>query len=254
MEGLNTTCFGRLRRMEQVAESVFSLGSRSHNFYLVVEDQQVSVIDAGCIREWSELTGAVAELGLVLGDISGVVATHVHADHLGLGRQMQSEGLPVSVHEADEPRALGTYQGRFGAKATELPLWSIRAWANMLPMMLAGVTSFEPLETVDTFVDGDTLDIPGRPMVIHTPGHTEGHTMFHCASLGILFTGDGLVTMDLLGSRRGPQRMRPVFDLDTAQAGRSLNRVRDIDADLLLPGHGRPWEGSPGRAVELASN
>ena len=78
--------------------------------------------------------------------------------------------------------------------------------------------------------------------------------MFHCASLGILFTGDGLVTMDLLGSRRGPQRMRPVFDLDTAQAGRSLDRIREIDAGLLLPGHGRPWEGSPERAVELASN
>ncbi len=53
--------------------------------------------------------------------------------------------------------------------------------------------------------------------------------MFHCESLGILFTGDGLVTMDLLGSRRGPQRMPPVFDLDTAQARRSLDRIRGID-------------------------
>lgn len=238
--------------MQQVADGIHRLGSRSHNFYLIVENGQSTVIDAGCVGEWAELTDAVGSLGLVLGDISAVAVTHVHADHLGLGRKMQSEGLSVSVHEADEPRAIGTYEGRFGAKATDLPLWSPRAWWNMIPMMRAGVTNFDELDSVGTFADGETLDVPGRPTVIHTPGHTEGHTMFHCESLGVLFTGDGLVTMDLLGTSRGPQRMPPVFDLDTEQAGESLHRIRNVDAELLLPGHGEPWAGTPQMAVDLA--
>lgn len=76
--------------------------------------------------------------------------------------------------------------------------------------------------------------------------------MFHCPEAGILFTGDGLVTMDLLGPGKGPQPMRPVFDVDTSQARASLDRIVDLEAELLLPGHGDSWVGSPADAVAMA--
>ena len=240
--------------MQRVAGDIFRLGSRSHNFYLLVEDGQSTIIDAGCSGEWSQLISALDTLELKPGDVHAVIATHVHADHIGLAPRLEKEGVPVSVHAADEPRALGKYEGRFSARATDLPLWSLRAWKNMLPIMRAGVMRHDHLEQVATFSDGSELDVPGRPVAIHTPGHTEGHTMFLCAAAGVLFTGDGLVTMDLLGSRVGPQRMPAVFDLDSDAAGRSLQRIVDIEADLLLPGHGDPWEGTPRRAVELAAS
>ncbi|MGB7859644.1 MAG: MBL fold metallo-hydrolase, partial [Acidimicrobiia bacterium] len=110
----------------------------------------------------------------------------------------------------------------------------------------------EHLDSVGTFSDGDTLDLPGHPIAVHTPGHTEGHTMFHCPDLGLLFTGDGLVTMDLLGSAVGPQIMEQRFHLDSAKASASLDRIVDLDANKLLPGHGAPWDGSPAEAVALA--
>lgn len=76
--------------------------------------------------------------------------------------------------------------------------------------------------------------------------------MFHCPDLGLLFTGDGLVTMDLLGSAKGPQVMKPIFHVDDNQMRRSLERVAKLDAGLLLPGHGEPWKGRPDQAVQLA--
>jgi len=33
--------------------------------------------------------------------------------------------------------------------------------------------------------------------------------------------------------------------LDTDQALGSLDRIVELDADLMLPGHGAPWAGSP---------
>jgi glyoxylase-like metal-dependent hydrolase (beta-lactamase superfamily II) len=131
-------------------------------------------------------------------------------------------------------------------------MFRIRTLRNMLPLVRAGVMSLDHLETVGTFRDGDTLDVPGRLTAIHTPGHTEGHAMFHAPHVGILFTGDGLVTMDLLGSGRGPQPMPAVFDLDHDEAISSLDRVEGLDATLLLPGHGQPWHGPPSEAVAAA--
>ena len=58
--------------------------------------------------------------------------------------------------------------------------------------------------------------------------------------------------MDLLEPKEGPQAMPEVFDLDHDQAVRSLDRIEDLPAELLLPGHGRPWWGSPSDAVAAA--
>lgn len=236
--------------MEQVALNVYRLGSRSHNFYLMTDEGEATLIDAGCSREWLQLENALETLGMSPESVSAIVATHGHADHLGLGGRAQREGIEVRIHEDDETRALGTYTGRFSAEATDLPMYRISTWKNFLPMLRAGVTKLDQLERVGTFSDGDVLDVARRPRVVHTPGHTEGHTMFHCAEDGILFTGDGLITMDLLGNTTGPQMIDPIFNLDTDTAYESLHRLASIDAETLLPGHGDPWRESPKTAAQ----
>ena len=210
------------------------------------------MIDAGCSKEWSSLTRALDSLGLHADAVSGVVATHSHADHFGLARQAVDAGIPVRVHVDEEPRALGTYTGRYAASASDLPPFSIRTLRNFLPMMRAGVMSLDHLEEVGTFTDGEQLDLPGGLTAIHTPGHTEGHAMFHSAELGLLFSGDGLITMNLTGANEGPQMIGDVFNNDPAQAWSSLDRIKNVNASKLLPGHGDPWNGSPARAVQLA--
>jgi glyoxylase-like metal-dependent hydrolase (beta-lactamase superfamily II) len=238
--------------MRQIADSVFALGSRGHNYYLLRDGDEVTMVDAGCSREWGRLLGALDELGLSVDAVSGVVATHSHSDHFGLARRAADEGIDVHVHEDEESRALGTYSGRYAASPSEIPMFRIHTLRNFLPLVFAGVMSLDHLETVRTFRDGETLDLPGTPTAIHTPGHTEGHTMFHVPHLGILFTGDGLVTMDLLGSDSGPQMMPETFDLDHTQAIASLDRIEALDASMLLPGHGQPWRASPAEAVGAA--
>ncbi|HSG78268.1 MAG TPA: MBL fold metallo-hydrolase [Acidimicrobiia bacterium] len=238
--------------MRPVADGVYALGTRGHNFYVLRDGNEATVIDAGCSREWKKLEKGLASIGLALDAVAGIVATHSHADHLGLGKRAAAEGISVSVHEDERSRALGTYSGRFAVSSSELPMFRIRTLRNFLPMVFAGVTKFEHLDEVGTFSDGDRLDLPGTPVVVHTPGHTEGHTMFHCPQFGLLFTGDGLVTMDLLGPGTGPQLIEKRFNLDHDQAGASLDRIVGLEADTLLPGHGSPWQGSPAEAVALA--
>ena len=120
----------------------------------------------------------------------------------------------------------------------------------LFALLRAGITRAPRVKDIETFDDGETLDVPGRPRAIHTPGHTEGHAAFYMEDRGLLFTGDGLVTMNLKGGRRGPQLLAEVFHTDAEQARASLSLMKDLDTNLVLPGHGDPWSGQARAAVE----
>jgi glyoxylase-like metal-dependent hydrolase (beta-lactamase superfamily II) len=103
------------------------------------------------------------------------------------------------------------------------------------------------LQQVATFGDGASLDVPGSPRVILTPGHTPGSAALHVASLGALFVGDAFATYAVTTGARGPQ-VAP-FTADAAQAIESLTRLDAISADHVLPGHGDPWTGGIDEAI-----
>ena len=49
------------------------------------------------------------------------------------------------------------------------------------------------------------LEVPGRPRVIHAPGHSPGCVAFHFERQRALIVGDVLFELNLLTGRRGPQ-------------------------------------------------
>jgi glyoxylase-like metal-dependent hydrolase (beta-lactamase superfamily II) len=103
------------------------------------------------------------------------------------------------------------------------------------------------LQEVATFGDGATLDVPGSPRVILTPGHTPGSAVLRVPSRNLLFVGDALATYAVTTGARGPQ-VAP-FTADAVQAVASLARLEDVSATLVLPGHGDPWTGGVQEAV-----
>jgi glyoxylase-like metal-dependent hydrolase (beta-lactamase superfamily II) len=113
--------------------------------------------------------------------------------------------------------------------------------------MLRGGLRTPKLQEVATFGDGATLDVPGSPRVILTPGHTPGSAVLHVPSRNLLFVGDALATYAVTTGARGPQ-VAP-FTADAVQAVASLARLEDVSATLVLPGHGDPWTGGVQEAV-----
>jgi glyoxylase-like metal-dependent hydrolase (beta-lactamase superfamily II) len=75
----------------------------------------------------------------------------------------------------------------------------------------------------------------------------------HLPEKGVVITGDALITVDLWDpERRGPQMIRRQFNYDHGQAIQSLDRFTDLEADVIVPGHGEPWRGHPREAVAQA--
>ena len=104
-----------------------------------------------------------------------------------------------------------------------------------------------PVREVVTFADGEELDLPGSPRIIHVPGHTPGSVAVHAAAVDALFVGDAMTTRSVLTGERGP---RPApFTLDPEAALASLAKLEAIPASWVLPGHGPPWRGGVVEAV-----
>ncbi len=230
----------------QIAPSIHRVGTNSMiNAYLVEEAGAVTIIDAGVPGYYGDLPRELAAMGRSVADVRALILTHGHTDHIGFAERLRRErGVPVSVHEADAALAQGTVPNPAkGMGRTRIaPLLGF-LWYSMLH----GGLRTTHLTAVSTFGDGATLDVPGSPRVVLVPGHTPGSAALHVESLEALFVGDALATYAVTTGRRGPQ-VAP-FTADAGAAVASLDRLADLPARYVLPGHGDPWTGGVAEAI-----
>ena len=104
-----------------------------------------------------------------------------------------------------------------------------------------------------TFNDNAVLSVPGAPLVVHTPGHTQGHCAFYLPSIGVLFSGDEFCTLDVFRRRATPPDVLIAgLNEDHEACLDSLSRLQSLGNVLMLPGHGEPWSGDLDAAVSAA--
>ncbi len=237
--------------MHQIAEHIHRLGGKRHNFYIVTEGGRATVIDAGGSKEYPALQRALAALGLGLDAIEAVLITHAHTDHIGFARKASEDGISVKVHEGEAAYARDRSQGsQIGAG--DVPLWKPRVLLFLAEMVRVGAHRGRSVPNVETARDGEVLDLPGRPTVIATPGHTAGHAAYLLGDRTTLFSGDSLVTNGIIGGPDGPQILKDRFHHDPSRARDSVQILGRLGTELLLPGHGEPWRGPIADAVSLA--
>jgi glyoxylase-like metal-dependent hydrolase (beta-lactamase superfamily II) len=236
----------------EVCRGVFRVRSQRVNCYLVRDGSALTLVDTGLPAHWPAIRAACSAVGLNLRAIEAVLLTHVHSDHAGSAERVRAEALAsVRLGAADAELA----DGRTHRK-TERPLaaylWRPAAVATLLELITGGGMRMAALGGYTPVEDGDRPDVPGQPAVIGLPGHTRGSIGFFLPDRGACFSGDALVTLNLLTGRRGPQLLGRAFMEDSSQALASLDRLTDLQADTLLPGHGDPWRGSLSDAVARA--
>lgn len=233
----------------EVAEGVYRLGTKWVNFYLVAEDREFILIDAGYPGYWEQLVGCLDSLGAGPGAIQAALVTHHHVDHCGTAERLRGSGARVVVGTDDEDKVCGR-------RASHPPSgfyrhsWRPSMIGYLLHTVVAGGARYRPVEAVEPLRDDRSLDLPGRPRLIQTPGHTPGHYSVVLEERGVLFTGDALVNFDYATGRRGIALHR--FNEDREHARDSLGRLEGIDAEVTLFGHGDPWTAGVSKALDTA--
>jgi glyoxylase-like metal-dependent hydrolase (beta-lactamase superfamily II) len=236
----------------EVAAGIHRLTDGVANFYLIEESGKLVLVDAGAPRDWTLFSQAVRGLGREVGDLDAVLLTHAHTDHTGFAeRARASTGARVWVHDQDVQMAR---TGKVGPRDGKTSAYLLHGtfWRTALVLVWRGATKIIPIREVSGFGDGQTLDVPGSPRVVHAPGHTDGSAAVLLEDRGILFTGDVLCTHNAYTGRVGPQIMPSGLNADTPRALASLANLDGIKADMLLPGHGDPWTGGVEEAIRRA--
>ena len=242
----------------QVAPGVHRLGDHGINFYLIEEPGGLVLVDAGVPGFREQLRGLLADLGKSEDDVRAVLLTHGHLDHTGLVHHLQAAGAAIWIQERDAPILRdGPLSVNRHAKPERsvLPYLLRRPSALVGPIQLARAGAFTaPAVQGARGFDADQVleDVPGAPQAVVLPGHTPGSAAYLFADRGLLFTGDALVTADLFSGHIGPMVMSRCLGHDSSSALASLDRLDELTADVLLPGHGEPFTGGVRTATEQA--
>ncbi len=232
-----------------LADGVVRLGTRFVNWYLVADESGITIVDAGVPGYRPQLEPGLDVLGCAREDVRAILLTHGDGDHTGVATAVRDElGITVHLHPDDAASA----HSRGKKKMDEGVLGEMArpgAW-RLFGHFAANGGARPPVLDGTTPVERGALDVPGKPIVIPTPGHTPGHVAYWFADHGSLFVGDLLCTWHPTRGRLGPQTTP--FNVSTPQSIKSLTEIENLDAKLVLPGHGDPWTEGPAAAAAKA--
>lgn len=209
----------------KVFPNVFALisGNDSCNCFLVKGRDKIALVDSGTKPNVGGLLSGLERLGIMPGQVSFVLHTHGHADHIGL------DGLfpdaVIGMH-ADDAKKINAGNAVFAC---------------------AQFFSGTILPKVSLFLaDRQEIDLGGLKLVVlHTPGHTSGSVCFLLEPEMLLFSGDTLF-VDGFGRT----------DLPSGNAKKlveSLKKLQKMPFKALFPGHGQFLLGREENAISLGN-
>jgi len=192
-------------------------------------------------------------LGRRFDEVTRIVISHGHVDHYGAARFVEERHggeLSIYAHEADHAKVAdsgwrwrdrlphyGAYLARLGVPAEVL-----------VAIAKAGEKGFglaRRVREVRAIGEGETIATRHLSLrVLHMPGHTPGLICLHDAPRRLFFSDDHLLEkispnpLIELGPNGEEGFFRPLISYVA-----NVERMRALDLDLVLPGHGPPFSG-----------
>jgi len=190
-------------------------------YAFLIYGKTITLIDTGVAGCENTIFEYITSTGRKSSEISLIVQTHAHPDHIGATRAIQkATGCKVAIHAKEK-------------------LWienvALQDRERPVPGFFTQVG--KPVNVDRVLQDGEVLELDGDHnldlIVFHTPGHSPGSISLLLKSDGVLFSGDAIpVPGDL-----------PVYD-DVIASVRSIKRLDNIDGiRILLSSWDQPREG-----------
>lgn len=237
-------------------------GSLKHiNMWLLDDGDRVAVVDTGldipaCREGWEALlSGPLAGR-----QVSRVIVTHFHPDHIGLAGWLTSRFdapllmtreewlfarmLTADVRDAPPSEAIAYWRAA-GWEEERIAAESEKGWGRFSAVVSPVPVSFIRIR------EGDVLSIGDRSWRVFTGhGHSPDHGCLVDEGGGLLIAGDQVlprITSNISLSLSEPEG-DPLGDWLA-----SIEKLRALSDDLLvLPSHGEPFTGLHARLDALA--
>ncbi|GAA0478641.1 MBL fold metallo-hydrolase [Streptomyces olivaceiscleroticus] len=238
----------------QVGTGTYLVHGSNTNWVIMADGDAVTLVDTGYPGDHDQVVASLAALGHRPSAVAAILVTHAHSDHIGSADRFAREHkVPVLMHAAEVPHARREFLHQVAVGDVLKNAWRPGVLPWLVHAVRSGGLTDVRMTDPQPFPRDGALDLPGRPVPVHTPGHTGGHCAYHLPDAGVVITGDGLVTGHPTAARlRGPQLLPRMFDTDRARALESLSIVEKLDADVVLPGHGPVHRGEAAAAARHA--
>jgi hydroxyacylglutathione hydrolase len=198
--------------------------------YLLRGEKNV-VIDTGIIpAPERDLLPVLKRHGLALSDISFILNTHGHPDHIGGNARIKAAGgAKICIHKAEEP-FLNDREHIFNLYSA--PVFEAMGADIELEKKMFSDMAGPELSPDQLLEDNDLIDVGFdiKLKSIHLPGHSAGSIGFYWEKEGILFSGDAVAGLHIGGGKL------PII-LDLSSYKKSLKRLLEIPIRFLLCGH-----------------
>jgi hydroxyacylglutathione hydrolase len=194
----------------KIADNVYCYpegGMFDCNTYLI-KDEKTIIIDAGSEQAINTKIAAMAKDGIKPEDIDIITITHLHPDHFWANSTLQqASGAEIIIH----------------------PLH--RQYYDYLVHDVGSMFGMPDLDfKTDRYFENDELDTGSRTLkLIHAPGHSPESICFYDSVSGLLAVGDVIFDHNV-GRSDLPAG-------NSSQLKESINKLSDLNAELLLPGH-----------------
>jgi glyoxylase-like metal-dependent hydrolase (beta-lactamase superfamily II) len=169
-------------------------------YVYLIYGQRIFLIDSGVASSEKIILDYLKSTGRKPAEISQLILTHSHPDHMGAARAIKSlSGCTVAAHAAEK-----SWIEDVELQERERPVPGFKS-------LVAGSVHVD-----QTLQDGDILDLDYVSMrVLHTPGHSRGSICLWLPEVGALFSADAVpvpggmpIYQDILASVRSIQRLR----------------------------------------------
>src|SRR3954454_932233 len=231
------------------------------NCYLI-DDDPLTLVDTGpnSGKALDELERALAAHGRRVEDLELIVLSHQHMDHLGLaGILARRSGAEVAALDLLAPWAAAYKENMAADDAFADAVMARHGIPEDMRIALRSVAAAfrawgAPVEVTQVLREGETLDLRDRSLrVLHRPGHSPSDTVLVDEERRLSLAGDHLIKhissnplisrpLDGDGGSERPQALAIYLD--------SMARTRELDLDLVLPGHGEPIDDHRGLVDE----
>jgi glyoxylase-like metal-dependent hydrolase (beta-lactamase superfamily II) len=195
-------------------------------------------------------------LGIPFGQIRWLLLTHYHPDHSGLARRIRAaSGAQVIMHQDDWDVLRAT--------VSSSEIWNIHGmipWIRALGVPEPELEAFFNIASAgrdlfprglepDVLLQGEVNQVgdDGRLRAILTPGHTPGHVCVYDGENRLFFSGDHILPG--ITPHISPSHLTSEDQLE--QYLESLEKVRSLDVQMVLPAHEQPFPHFARRIGEL---
>lgn len=218
------------------------------NTYLI-EDEPLTLVDSGpnSGRALDELQRRLADRGHSVDDIGLILITHQHIDHTGLVDIVASHSnAEVAAIEAAVPFVENYSEAAAEDDRFAMELMIRHGIPEEVARALGSVSAAfrgwgAKADITRVLRDGDTIELRDRVLTVHfRPGHSPSDTVFEDRERKMLLAADhliGHISSNPLITRPRDGGERPQALVTYLE---SLRRTREMDVELVLPGHGDP--------------